>query len=282
MCRVRPSRLRNSTSRPSGGSSSTTVPTSPACISGSPEQFSTATMSNSCTRRASVMSAVHLRVGRSENRAGDQARHAFAGPYDPGGTSHGRAITTFLAEMHARLDEETLAELGLEVGTAQLPEPDRFKALVATTAAAEESAARAAGTAVPEKVEALGQSSEASLGMIRCPCMVAPGVGCGDLRGARPGTPSPSAKHREDDRRTDLHSGMGRVLRPSGPANGAQPECLDEGGGSNRQGHRKVRSPPPAHCPRYLMDCVPRIPAWAMPLLKQASSELKLMGLQRA
>ena len=77
------------------------------------------------------------------------------------------AETAFLAEMHARLDEETLAELRLEVGAAQLPEPDRFKALVATTAAAEESAARVAGTAVPEKVEALGQSSSESLDALR-------------------------------------------------------------------------------------------------------------------
>ena len=77
------------------------------------------------------------------------------------------AETAFLAEMHARLDEETLAELRLEVGAAQLPEPDRFKVLAATTAAAEGSAARAAGMAVPEKVEALDQSSSESLDALR-------------------------------------------------------------------------------------------------------------------
>ena len=78
-----------------------------------------------------------------------------------------KAETAFLAEMHARLDQETLAELRLEVGTAQLPEPDRFKALIATAAAAEESAARAAGSALPGKVEALGQSSSESLDTLR-------------------------------------------------------------------------------------------------------------------
>ena len=91
-CRVRPSRLRNSTSTPSGGSSSTTVPTSPARISGSPEPFSTATMSSSSSRRAAVTSIVHLRVCVPENIAGDQAWHAFAGPYNPCGTNHGGAI----------------------------------------------------------------------------------------------------------------------------------------------------------------------------------------------
>ena len=77
------------------------------------------------------------------------------------------ADTAFLAEMHARLDQETLAELRLEAGAAQLPEPDRFKALVATAAAAEKAAVRAAGSAVPEKVEALDQSPSASLDALR-------------------------------------------------------------------------------------------------------------------
>ena len=77
MCRVRPSRLRNSTSTPSGGSSSTTVPTSPARISGSPEPSSKATMSSGASRRAVVTSFVRLQVGMSENLAGDQAGHAF-------------------------------------------------------------------------------------------------------------------------------------------------------------------------------------------------------------
>ena len=99
MCRVRLSRLRNSTSRPSGGSNSTTVPTSPARISGAPELFSTATMSNSFSCRALVTSTIHLRVGRSENIAGDQAWHILAGSHDPGGTNHDRAIRTGVFEV---------------------------------------------------------------------------------------------------------------------------------------------------------------------------------------
>ena len=82
-----------------------------------------------------------------------------------------RAEAAFLAEMHARLDQETLAELCLEVGTVQLPESDRFKEFVATSSTAEESAARATGTAVPEKVEALGQRSSASLDELRSALM---------------------------------------------------------------------------------------------------------------
>ena len=81
------------------------------------------------------------------------------------------AEATFLAEMHARLDQETLAELRLEVGAAQLPEPDGFKELVAVSTSSEESAARATGAAVPEKVEALGQRSSASLRTLRSTLM---------------------------------------------------------------------------------------------------------------
>ena len=73
--------------------------------------------------------------------------------------------------MHARLDQETLAELRLEVGAAQLPEPDGFKELVAVSTSSEESAARATGAAVPEKVEALGQRSSASLRTLRSTLM---------------------------------------------------------------------------------------------------------------
>ena len=75
--------------------------------------------------------------------------------------------TALLAEMHPQLDEEALAELRLDVGTALLPGPDRFKTLIATLTAAEESAARATGTAVPQKVEALAQSPSASLHALR-------------------------------------------------------------------------------------------------------------------
>ena len=73
------------------------------------------------------------------------------------------AEAAFLAEMHVRLDQETLAELRLGTGVAQLPEPDRFKAFVVALATAEDSAARACGTAQPGKVEALERIPSESL-----------------------------------------------------------------------------------------------------------------------
>ena len=77
------------------------------------------------------------------------------------------AETAFLAEMHAQLDEEALAELRLGVGGALLPGPDRFKTLITTLTAAEESAARETGTAVPKKVEALAQTPSPALHALR-------------------------------------------------------------------------------------------------------------------
>ena len=77
------------------------------------------------------------------------------------------AETAFLAEMHAQLDEEVLAELRLGVGAALLPGPDRFKTLITTLTAAEESAALETGTAVPKKVEALAQSPSETLHALR-------------------------------------------------------------------------------------------------------------------
>ena len=71
--------------------------------------------------------------------------------------------TAFLAEMHAQLDDSTRTELGLEVGDVQLPDPKGFKNLIEELAAAEESAARAICRAATDKVEELGQRSQASL-----------------------------------------------------------------------------------------------------------------------
>ncbi len=73
----------------------------------------------------------------------------------------------FLADVHPQLDSEALDELQMEVGAAQLPEPNQFGELIATLVAAEESATKATSAAAPEKVEALGQSPPESLSELR-------------------------------------------------------------------------------------------------------------------
>ena len=73
------------------------------------------------------------------------------------------ADAALLTQIHANLDHDTLAELRLETGVAQLPDPDRFKALVATLETTKESAARATGTTQPEKLETLERNSSQSL-----------------------------------------------------------------------------------------------------------------------
>ena len=70
---------------------------------------------------------------------------------------------TFLAEVHGRLNQEKRLELSLNVGDAELPEPDEVKQLTAKLANAEESATQAVHKAEPEKMEALEKSSSQSL-----------------------------------------------------------------------------------------------------------------------
>jgi len=73
----------------------------------------------------------------------------------------------FLAEVHAQLTTERLEELRMEVGDAQLPDPDRFRELIADLMAAEEAAGRATSTAAAEKVAVLGHGPPEGLCELR-------------------------------------------------------------------------------------------------------------------
>lgn len=73
----------------------------------------------------------------------------------------------FLAEVHGQLTRERLEELRMEIGDAQLPDPDRFRELIASLRAAEEAAGTATSAAAAEKVAVLGQSLPERLCQLR-------------------------------------------------------------------------------------------------------------------
>jgi very-short-patch-repair endonuclease len=77
------------------------------------------------------------------------------------------AESSFLAEAHARFTADARAELELEIGPAEFPGPDDFKALIERLMAAEESAQRASRRADAAKLEVLEQTSREQLNDLR-------------------------------------------------------------------------------------------------------------------
>ncbi|MGC8731407.1 MAG: AAA domain-containing protein, partial [Halothiobacillaceae bacterium] len=81
-------------------------------------------------------------------------------PLDP-------AESSFLAEAHARFTADARVELELEIGPAEFPGPDDFKALIERLTAAEESAQLASRRADAAKLEVLEQASPEQLRGLR-------------------------------------------------------------------------------------------------------------------
>lgn len=78
-----------------------------------------------------------------------------------------RDETSFLAEAHASFTADVRAQLDLEVGNGEIPDPDEFKTLIARLIAAEESAQRASHGADKEKLDLLKQSPPERLRELR-------------------------------------------------------------------------------------------------------------------